>query len=336
MNELVSVIVPVYNVEKYLEACIISICKQTYQNLEIILVDDGSKDGSGELCDKYAELDKRITVIHRENGGLSAARNSGINNALGKYIVFVDSDDMIHERMIEILYQNLKTHDADISICSHKLIDEDVFCENIKNEKLMRPTENIYTGRECIKKFYDKDFSVDMVIMCNKLYRKEMFDILRFPEGRIQEDEYVNYQILYPVKKCFYTNLQLYYYRQRSGSIMNDVKVGRRFEQHFLCIVEYYQERIRFFYEKKDSELYGIVSLTLQRILINYYVRIRENFPEEKQMIYTIGKIHFRNFKDNIIKNKKISLSDKMRGLIFALSKNLYTRLRDLKGEKSV
>ncbi len=115
-NELITIVVPVYNVEKYLDRCIRSIQAQTYKNLEIILIDDGSEDQCGEICDQYAESDERITVIHKENGGLSSARNAGIDIAAGCYIGFVDSDDYIHPDMYGILYDSMKRNDADIAV----------------------------------------------------------------------------------------------------------------------------------------------------------------------------------------------------------------------------
>ncbi len=327
MNRLISVIVPVYNVKEYLEECILSIRQQTYQYLEIILVDDGSSDGSGNLCDKYAEIDDRISVIHRKNGGLSAARNSGINVALGDYLVFVDSDDMLHPRMIEVLYQNMNMYDADISICSHEFVRGDVSYRDVVNKKLMKPKENVWTGRECIKKFYNKDLSLDMIVMWNKLYKIEVFKTLRFPEGKIQEDEYINYQILYSAEKCFYTDLQLYYYRKRTDSIMGDIEAGRKFEQHFFCMLEYYQKRISFFFEKEDTELYGIMALMFQRMLIESYVN--GNFSGKKKVVHYLEKAHLKNFKDNIIRNRNVSILDKMRGLLFVLNKDICKKIKN-------
>ena len=124
MEELISVIVPIYKVEHYLPKCIDSIIHQTYQNLEIILVDDGSPDNCPEICDEYAKRDKRIKVVHQENGGLSAARNSGVEMANGEFLCFVDSDDYIHPKMYEILYKNLKKFKADISICDYNVVFE--------------------------------------------------------------------------------------------------------------------------------------------------------------------------------------------------------------------
>ena len=122
MKELISIIVPVYNVEQYLDDCLISIINQTYKNIEIILIDDGSTDKSGKICDEYAKKDSRIIVIHKENGGVSSARNAGLRIAKGAYIGFVDPDDWIAEDMYEVLYSNAKKYDADVSVCKYKIV----------------------------------------------------------------------------------------------------------------------------------------------------------------------------------------------------------------------
>ena len=136
-EELISIIVPVYKVEKYLDKCINSIVSQTYKNLEVILVDDGSPDSCGKMCDEWTKKDTRIKVIHKENGGLSDARNFGLDCAKGKYIQFVDSDDYIEKDMIEFLYKNLKENNADISICSNYMVDEENVI-NVGTRKIFR------------------------------------------------------------------------------------------------------------------------------------------------------------------------------------------------------
>ena len=123
MRELISIIVPVYNVEKYLARCLESILEQTYKDLEVILVDDGSTDASPQICDQYAEKDKRIRVVHKKNGGLSDARNYGMRIMRGNYVVFIDSDDLIHKQAVELLYQNIKKYNADICYAEHGCVD---------------------------------------------------------------------------------------------------------------------------------------------------------------------------------------------------------------------
>ena len=207
MEELISVIVPIYNVEKYLNKCIESIINQSYSNLEIILVDDGSKDSSGIMCDSYILKDKRIKVIHKENGGLSDARNVGIDKAKGEYIVFIDSDDWIDEKMIEILYNIIKKNNSDISICDYFL----AYNEEIQTQKEDIEIINL-SNIEALKKIYDKDLGVCMIVAWNKLYKRNLFkDDIRYPYGKIHEDEFTTYKLLYKAEKISYTKQKMYY-----------------------------------------------------------------------------------------------------------------------------
>jgi len=181
MSDLISIIIPVYNVEKYLERCVKSVINQTYKNLEIILVDDGAKDNSGKMCDELSKLDSRIKVIHKENGGLSDARNFGLKIATGDYIGFVDSDDYIADDMYETLYHTIKNNNADISIVS--------FYEMYKEKVIgVRDSGNleILSKQEAMK-----ELLIDTKIQSyawNKLFKKELFNDLKFPTGKNFED----------------------------------------------------------------------------------------------------------------------------------------------------
>ena len=181
MSDLISIIIPVYNVEKYLERCVKSVINQTYKNLEIILVDDGAKDNSGKMCDELSKLDSRIKVIHKENGGLSDARNFGLKIATGDYIGFVDSDDYIADDMYETLYYTIKNNNADISIVS--------FYEMYKEKVIgVRDSGNleILSKQEAMK-----ELLIDTKIQSyawNKLFKKELFNDLKFPTGKNFED----------------------------------------------------------------------------------------------------------------------------------------------------
>ena len=214
MDSMISVIVPVYKVEKYLNKCVNSILGQTYQNLEIILIDDGSPDNCGAICDAYAKKDSRIEVIHKKNGGLSDARNSGLDIAKGDYIAFVDSDDYIHCEMIEKLLCSSKENDADISICSAQMVDE-------QNRALgvLPVTPGVYTGIQVIEE-YDY-FHGAYVVAWNKLYKRHIFDNLRYDVGKIHEDEFSFHRVFSKCKIVSCVDDALYYYLQRSGSIMS-------------------------------------------------------------------------------------------------------------------
>lgn len=190
---LISVVIPVYNIEEYLERCVNSICTQTYQNLEILLVDDGSTDGSGALCDALAQKDKRIRVFHKVNGGSSSARNLGIAHAKGEYIGFVDSDDYISKNMYELLYEAVKQYNVKIAQIGRDEIDEQGnklpnICEPPKEPVLVPPSEFL---REMLMHKGDCSF-------CTKLVKKELFDEsgLGFPEGELNEDFHLLVQLL--------------------------------------------------------------------------------------------------------------------------------------------
>ncbi|WP_338587251.1 glycosyltransferase [Clostridium baratii] len=220
MNELISIIVPVYNVEKYLDKCIISIINQTYKNLEIILVDDGSKDKSGKKCDEWAAKDHRIRVIHKKNGGLSDARNIGIDNCKGKYISFIDSDDFIATEYIEILYKNIKEMKCDISICNPYYYYEDKINKiveryKIKEDKIVDNSLNM-----TIDLMYQKHFDTSA---WGKLYETRLFkqNKIYYPKGKLYEDIVTTYKVFMKSKKIIFINKNLYYYRQRSNSIMS-------------------------------------------------------------------------------------------------------------------
>ena len=215
MSEKISIIIPVYNVENYLKRCLESIVNQTYKNLEIILVDDGSTDNSGKICDEYKEKDKRIIVIHKENGGLSDARNAGIDIATGNYIGFIDSDDFADVRMYEILLNNLKSTNSDISICNlYKFSNEKEIYKTEEIEKL-----TVYDRKNFFENMYN-DLLVS-VLAWNKLYKKEIFSDIRYPKGKIIEDAAILHYIIGKCDKIVITNLELIYYFCRDNSILS-------------------------------------------------------------------------------------------------------------------
>lgn len=223
MNEkIISVIVPIYNVEPYLRKCVNSILNQTYQNLEVILVDDGSPDHCGEICDEYAQMDSRIKVIHKQNGGLSDARNAGIDAAHGEYIMFVDSDDYIAETMLQKLYRALVSYDAEMSLCSLLYVDEKGV--PIPNKNINSPVKNeVLSGRQAIE-CLNKDKGWYYTIACCKLYDKNLWKETRFPIGRCNEDEFVSHLLFGKCKRIACIEESLYNYVQRSDSIMGKSK----------------------------------------------------------------------------------------------------------------
>lgn len=215
MNEpLVSIIIPVYNTEKYLQNCLKSVDEQTYKNIEVILVDDGSVDTSGMICDNFCDKKDNWTVIHQKNRGLSAARNSGLKKAHGDYIDFVDSDDTIKKDHVKILIELILKTNSDIAICSH----EEIYDKKKRNFG-SQYTEKIYSSGNCLADMLgEKGF---MVSAWGKLYHKKVFRGIKFPEGKLHEDLATTYKTIMKADKIVYTPKPLYCYYQRKGSIVN-------------------------------------------------------------------------------------------------------------------
>lgn len=212
-DELVSVIVPVYNIEKCIGKCIESIIDQTYQNLEIILVDDGSTDKSGQICDDYQKRDVRIQVIHKQNEGLSDARNSGLEICKGKYIGFVDGDDWIANDMYEFLLQTLTKYEADVAVCGHYIEGDDGVYDFENAEGSIK----IYNSREAVCAVV-RDQEIHSYAW-DKLYKRELFDGIRYPSGRYVQDIFTTYKVFMNAKKIVCNNQPKYYYYQRIDSI---------------------------------------------------------------------------------------------------------------------
>lgn len=211
---LISVIIPVFNVEKYLARCLDTVITQTYTNLQIILVDDGSKDSSGNICEKYAWQDNRIMVLHRENRGPGGARNAGLDVATGEYVVFIDGDDYITNDYIEYLYKLLEENRADMSMCSlKKIYNEKEELDECKEKVEIMSSEEAICNLLCQRK-------VHPAVHC-KLYKKEIFSKIRFPEELYYEDLAIIYRIFDVCEKIVIGTKQKYYYFQHRESIMN-------------------------------------------------------------------------------------------------------------------
>ena len=254
-----SVIVPVYQVKPYLERCLKSIISQSFSDYEIILVDDGSTDGSQAICDLYAERYNCITVIHKMNGGLSSARNAGIEAASGDYLMFVDSDDLIHVNAAELEIKALEESDADALICSFKRFQTESeidFQTPIKELKDITVKSGFEVERDS---FHDTDVA-RYVSSCGKVYKRKLFDSIRFPEGRLFEDEYTTYKLYYDCKKIIVTNSELYYYFVNPDGITQNLSLNKRFDEYDAQI-----ERINFYSDKNEKALYRLALLEFLR-----------------------------------------------------------------------
>ena len=215
----ISVIIPVYNVFQYLDECVKSVCEQTYDNLQIILVDDGSTDGSGQLCDEWKKRDSRIEVVHGENQGISCARNIGLECADGELIGFVDSDDRIAPKMYELLYKRLEASGCNMVVCAYKTVDEQGNDMGQIYENM--PDCVLSVDEYLIKMFENVRNHCELSIVMDRLYRREFLENVRFEKGRIHEDEFFLNEILFRAEKIPVLHDALYEYRQRNGSIMH-------------------------------------------------------------------------------------------------------------------
>lgn len=309
MNEtLISVIVPVYNVEAYLDKCMESIVNQTYKNIEIVLVDDGSPDNCPSMCDKWAEKDSRIKVIHKQNGGLSDARNAGISYSHGDYITFVDSDDYLAEDCIAVLYDVLRSNNAEMSVASFEYVYHDA----VKKRNFTANTE-IYTPQQYMLSYYanvanDAMFekAVSFVISCCKLYKKSLFNEIKFPVGRYHEDEFTTYKLCFCCERIAYIDKSLYFYVQQEGSITNTFS-----EKRIEDALDAFEERLDFFSKGKDcEELYAVAALDLVRVYKDDYIAAAQQGNKQfiKKTRCNFKRHYARIKKEGIIKQCPLNL----------------------------
>ena len=298
---LISVIVPVYNVAQYLEKSIASIQQQTYKNLEIILVDDGATDESGRLCEQIAEQDERVLVYHKENEGLSQARNDGLKQAHGDYVIFIDSDDYIHPEMIASLYQQLIKEDADVSSCGVMNV-----YANIESPQ----TENQDDYFVCDTETFLREYLIGEKIpgtICNKLIKKEIAAQLTFPKGLIYEDAYYHFDLIKVAKKYVVNTKPYYYYFHRGDSITT-----KPYAEKDLAYIDIYQK----FYTEVVKEYPNLTEVAFFRLAYAHFfildkMLLDDNFKEFKDYprIYGYLKKHaFAIFKNTIFrKGRRIS-----------------------------
>ena len=316
---LISVIVPVYRVEEYLERCVKSILSQTYKNLEVILVDDGSPDQCPAICDACAEKDARVKVIHQENKGLSGARNAGIDAASGEYLAFVDSDDYVSPHFIEELYQLLQDTGCAIGQCRFSyvkgdgLVDEgdSAFC--------------IYRGESLMEQLYGpEEKATCFVVAWNKLYRAELFKEtgIRYPEGRIHEDEATTYRLFHEAKKLAFLERALYgYYTENGGSITSVFSAKR------LQWLTAHEERIAFFKKNGYEKLLPAAYRKLCDACITFYFRCTEQVKDAEELKKELRK-RLETYRANgAAWIAALPLKTRMGYELFSMSPGLYAKM---------
>lgn len=303
-ESLISVIVPIYKVEAYLSRCVDSIINQTYKNLEIILVDDGSPDNCPIICDEYAMIDNRIKVVHKENGGLSDARNAGMNVATGKYISFVDSDDWIEPNMLEVLCKKAYENDFDIVSGGVMMVwNDDTPSKMLTN---LNGDVDFYNTEEALENFINSRNIIQTV--WNKLYKYSVIKDIPFPSGKINEDEYWSWQVVANSDKIASLECPLYNYLQRNGSIMQG---GSKFNP--MNVIEAKCERIEYI-RNKYPRLYDICSVDLLYCCLFQAQRAKLLLPNDKYKEY-IKQIRKTTKKYPVSKEyyKNISYAKKIR-----------------------
>jgi glycosyltransferase involved in cell wall biosynthesis len=289
-NDLISIIIPVYNVEKYLENCLNSVINQSYANLEIILVDDGSTDNSSKICDEYKKKDDRIKIIHKKNGGLSEARNIGIENSNGKYITFIDSDDTVELNYLEYLYKLIIENDADMSVCYFNIV-------NGKIKKIsLSENKKIYSSKEALKEMLLNNFPVSATA---KLFKTEYFRDIKFPSGKLYEDNGTTYKLIIKSKKICVSNARKYNYFIRKNSITNSKMNSRKFD--YIELVDKECDEIIQLYPTLNE--FCIIAKANSRLSVIRQIICSSNRNEFKDDELKLKK-YFKVNKKKIVKSK--------------------------------
>lgn len=312
MDDLISIIIPVYKVEKYLARCIDSILQQTYSNLEIILVNDGSPDNCGNICDEYSKKDSRITVIHKENGGVSSARNMGLKVAKGKYIGFVDSDDYIELDMFEKLYKILKKNEAQLSVCN-------IYGKN--EDKL-----EIYDNKQFIEIIFDQNGPQGY--LCNKLYDKSVidkFNLILDENIHICEDLLFNVNYLEKIKKVVYIHEGFYHYVENSSSATKKMFATKRWTtllDSYIAMEPQFKN-----YEQKLYDLY-LSELLWAAVRVRTEMQISKvKYPDVIKKYRNIIKTKRKQF----LKSKNISLKIKIKIILYMYFYKIISILKKIK-----
>ena len=321
MEDLISVIIPIYNVEDYLDECIASVCNQTYGNLEIIMIDDGSTDKSGSIADKWSSLDKRCTVYHKKNEGISVARNCGIEKAKGKFLIFVDSDDLLEKNMIERLHQEALKEQVDMVCCGIKRR-----CAEGDYVKAYRVLSRTYTLSEYLYEMYsrengseDNDMFLPLVVAWNKIYKRSLFEDIKYPVGKICEDNAIIHRIVHKAGKIKWINEPLYVYRERQGSIMKMAFSPKRID-------DFYAQLDRLYFMEDKTENLKLKRLMTTRCLNSgreYWCKIRKMRVWSKQQQEKVFKDIKQAYKDFAKKNT-FSVGKKISWFLFLYMRPVY------------
>lgn len=304
MKQLVSIIIPIYNVEKYLEQCIKSLINQTYRNLEIILINDGSIDESANICEKYKEQDNRIVFINKNNDGAASAKNEGLKVAKGDYITFVDSDDFIELDMIEYMVNTIKKYNSDIVQCNFTNLYKNT--EKFKQDKII---EQKITSKDFLELFLTK---WDSSLFWNKLFKREVIENIFFTEGRCIDDEFFTYKCVINSKSIVTSNKIVYNYRMRKSGVMKSESSQKQI----------LKDRVDYLYERYElvRKIYKDLDKSFLEHLLTYYLIIsKDYYVDEKLLDYM--KNNLKSKKGKII-TSNIDIRIKMQIFKFMMTKS--------------
>ncbi len=327
MDKTVSVILPIYNVEKYLERAVESVNNQTYTNLEIILVDDGSTDSSGTICDEMSLRDNRIKVIHKQNGGVSDARNVGKSIATGQYILFIDPDDFINEKMIEILVNNIQAYDADVSCCQYM----DVYDNNSFPQYSDVRTKKLINREEFLKEYlYDTYITASV---CTKLMKREISDKIDFPVGKVYEDAFYHLELAKTADRFICITKPLYYYYHRTNSITT-----KPYRKENMYAIEAYNNYLRYIEDTYEGKLKKSLRKSALFRLIHANFGVFDKMIVEKDYKDIPEYLVVKKFlKSNVIKmifDRNFSFSRMLGGFILLINESLYKKILLLDKQK--
>lgn len=320
-DPLISIIVPVYNVEPYLKRCVESITAQSYKNLEILLIDDGSTDSSGRLCDELAHQDKRIRVFHQENKGLSGARNKGLDEMKGSWAFFVDSDDYISSDCIDFLYGLVED---DVQVVSGKLIRTN---QAKVDFEVYLPQESpcVISGRKAMEIIYGYGPKLLSIVACGKLIRRKCFDTRRFREGIIHEDEELMWKLLYECDKIAVTQRPVYAYVMTSNSIMRS-----KFNTGRLVYLDILDERAAFFAQTGDKLLWELTQKTRCYVLFELSAQSGHGDKVDREVSKRLRK-EFNLLFPTVVSMKVVDRKSKSTLVLMRFFPVVYTTLKRCK-----
>ncbi|SDQ09766.1 glycosyltransferase family 2 protein [Virgibacillus salinus] len=313
----VSIIALIYNLEAYIPLCINSVLDQSFKDFELILINDGSTDNSGCICEEYAKKDERIMVVHKSNDGIAAARNTGIAHATGDYITFIDCDDYFHEQMVEILYKHITSNNADIAMCDYLPTEEGQ--EEKRKNVILDYSVTTNTHIQALNGLYEKTHTY--VVPWNKLYKKGLFKDVKYPSGYLYDDEFTAHRLLYETNKIVYVHAPLYFYVIRNGSTTHSPMTAKKFDKIIAL-----HDRADFFREKNLHNLEEKALLDFTEYFFWYYLQSQIELPQAHDKRAEIKSIYNKLFL-RIVRNPLTNKKKKIVFSVFRLSPDIHRLL---------